>query len=631
MEASNTEQQPRMPRRGEIPIDAATPVLDPAKTGFAANDPRGATVTAHDFIAANRIHIADGSFFIGPGLALHPRELDPKNEAALRAKLLDTYKFDGPSFYDDPKRAMIAAQLGALITPSLQSERASLMGQISSFNSKLQNGINPLAIESGKYRTPMQTMANELNFDHGKNADPLGMEYARNGVAFYLLLREALTRKGFIKHTTDYIDYFDTPDQILNELSTKLGFSVRDLRETAVTGGLSAVSRKLGIDDHTAYDITALSDYLAQHHFSLNAIEHWHLGRVQTPEGTLEQKIANGMQARIDRDVIAFRGLAKGQYDVPEPIKQEETRIANAIETLITPTERNVLYKLGYNICFTPDKTADKIASYKGILGLNRKIANDLRDIDGNYYIYVAGQLDEKKSMRTLVHEIRHILMPTRFTGDQLKQIDALAEGDVARLSALDTLTGTPEYKQALERFIGAYKAGDASQKKAIIASANEYEPFVKLGARIGDILPNLNGAEQLRYLVAEASSRLNVEGDYYNHTNYHSPSVRFREMISRYSELRDVEHREKPDMQALLNFVVPGMTRIFSDYYLPHIEKLDQELSGHNKQPTITRTAEAPSRMVDASTAQHEERVHAAFAALSQMGIDPAHTAHSR
>lgn len=630
MDASNAENQPRMPRRGEIPTGA--PAVEPAKAGFAANDPRGGTVTAKDFIAANRIHIADGSFFIGPGLALHPRELDPKNEAALRAKLLDTYKFDGPSFYDDAKRAMIAAQLGTMIAPTLQAERSSLMMQINEFNTKLQNGTNPLLNEANKYRTPMQTMANELNAENGTSVNPLGMEYARNGIAFYLLLREALTRKGFLQHTADYIDYFDTPDQALNELSTKLGFNVRDMREAAAKGGLSAVGRILGIDDNTVYDITSLSQYLSQHHFSMNAIEHWHLGRVQSPEAPLEQKIANGMQARIDRDVISFRGLAKGQYDVPEPIKKEEERLAHAIETLITPTERNVLYKLGYNICFTPDRTADKIASYKGILGLNRKIANDLRDIDGNYYIYVAGQQDEKKSMRTLVHEIRHILMPTRFTPDELGQVDTLVEKDIVQLDKLDTLTGNLELKQAFARCIGAYKAGDAAQKKAIIASTNEYEPFAKLGLRVGDMLPYVNGTEQLRYLAAEAKNRLNVEGDYFFRTNYHSPSVRLREMISRYSELRDVEHREKPDMQALLGFVLPGMTAVFNNYYLPHIEKLDQELSGHHKQPTIARASgETPSRTVDASTAQHEERVHATFAALSQMGIDPSNTAHAR
>lgn len=620
MEASNAEKQPRAPRPGEIPAGRVAPgaTAAPARTG-------DGHATAEDFIAANRIHVRDGSFFIGPGLALHPRELDPKNEAALRAKLTDTYKFDAPSFYDDPKRAMIAVQLGALIPPTLQAERASLMQQITQFNTKLQTGAVGQAAEAAAYRNPMQAMVGELN-STPQSGNPLGIEHATNGMAFYLLIREALTRKGYLSHVSDYVDYYQTPDQVLGEMSNKLGISVRDMREAALHG-LGAVGQKLGLDDATVYDIQSLSQYLAQHHFSLNAIEHWHLGRIQQPNASIEQKIAIGMPARIERDVVQFRGLAKGQYDVPDAIKAEEKRIAKALD-LLDPVQRDILYKTGYNICFTPDKTADKIADYPGIYGLNRKLANDLRDIDGNYYIYFAGQMDEKKSLRTLVHEVTHVMWPTRFSPQELQEIDRLGESDLARLTALETLTTT--HKDALTKFIGAYQAGDANQKKAVAASADEY--FRELGVTVSEILPHLRGPEQLRYLVAEASSRLNVEGDYYNHTNYHNPSVRFREMLSRYSELRYVEHREKPELQAMLSYVVPGMTRIFSDYYLPHLHKLDQELSGHNKQPTVqtTRAEQTPMAKIDASTAQTEDRVHSAFSALSQMGIDPSGT-HAR
>jgi hypothetical protein len=80
-----------------------------------------------DFVAANRIQVKDGSLFVDPYLVLHPRELDPKNEAALRAKLNLTYGINNPSFYEAPERVSVAVNLGQLIPVTATAKRSKLV------------------------------------------------------------------------------------------------------------------------------------------------------------------------------------------------------------------------------------------------------------------------------------------------------------------------------------------------------------------------------------------------------------------------------------------------------------------------------------------------------------------------
>lgn len=647
--ANEQAETTRKPRPGEIP--GALPFTQTqnqiGKSGeFATNAPHHNTATntsyatAEDFLNDHRIHVKHGSFFIGAGLALHPEELDPKHEAKLRKKLENTYKFNSPSFFENFKRANIALNLGAMIPASLENERNSLMRQITAFNEKLEHGIPNQAAEAATYRMPMQTASNELYAERSQQPDPLGIEYATNGVAMYLMLREAMTRRGFLKPLTDYIDHFGSPDQIVNSLKDALGLDVRQVREAAL-GGVGAVGQLLGLEDNVIYDIQNISQYIAQKRFSLNAIEHWHIGKQLLPNAPIEAQIAAGMPARIEYDIQKFRAMAGGQYHVPENIASQERSVAKALE-LIEPAERDLLFRLGYNIGYTPDRVADAIADYPGILGLHRKISNDLIDIDGNYYIYFAGQLDEKKALRTLRHEIAHNLWPTRFSLEERQTMDGLAESDNNRLQALRQLTTT--HKEHFKNLVEAYQAGNTAEKQAVIESANAY--FSKLGLRFDTIMPHLKGVEQLSWLVSEADTKLRVDGDFYNRTAYYGASVRFREVISRYSELQYIAYREQPDMQAMLQFVVPGMHTLYNQYYLPHIKRLRDELAnpelqqnGVNvntvqtdvpgkepKNPPLPVAAEfsheGTGMAVDRAAVEQNARINSAVAALAERGI---------
>ena len=322
----------------------------------------------------------------------------------------------------------------------------------------------------------------------------------------------------------------------------------------------------LGLDPRYVADVKALTDYAAAQDFSHHVVEHWHLGRqmlgVDTP---LEQKLQTGMDAHITRSIHDYREQVHHHYEVPAPIMKEEQRVAQALD-LLDPIQRVMLHRLGYEICYSPEMTADDIAFYKGIYGLHRKAANNLRDVKGTYRIYFSDRGDLKGSMRTLVHEAAHNLWPDQFTPQQAAQVDALARSDQERFGQLQQVMS--DHFVQFERLLNAYHAGDAQEKAAVITAANQQ--FAPYGVTVDGLFPYLKEAHQFQFMVKHALNTLSVEGDRYHRSGYNSPEERFREVISRYAELRQVEHRAEP---ALLDYLAPGMNRIWTQYYIPHLE----------------------------------------------------------
>jgi hypothetical protein len=271
------------------------------------------------------------------------------------------------------------------------------------------------------------------------------------------------------------------------------------------------------------------------------------------------------MEAHINRSIHDYRAQLRHHYQVPAPIMKEEQRVAQALE-LLDPIQRVMLHRLGYEICYSPEMTADDIAFYKGIYGLHRKAANNLRDVNGTYRIYFSDRGDLKGSMRTLVHESAHNLWPDQFTPQQAAQVDALARSDQERFGQLQQLMS--DHFVQFERLLNAYHAGDAQEKAAVITAANQQ--FAPYGVTVDGLFPYLKEAHQFQFMVKHAVNTLSVEGDRYNRSGYNSPEERFREVISRYAELRQVEHRAEPE---LLDYLAPGMNRIWVQYYIPHLE----------------------------------------------------------
>ncbi len=626
----------------------------PAMAAPAQGGAAMAGVNPQDFVNANRIHVKDGSLFVDGYLALHPRELAPENEAALRQKLQLTYSINNPSFFESGKRMAVALNLGQLMPVSPDAKRSQLLEEVNKFNTQLETGQDAdLQKDLERKNAPFASIVKSIT-DQPKS-DPVGLEVLKNGLSVYLLVREKLTQLGYLEPLDSYVVRAGTTDQVLADLASKIGVSPLAMREAALKGGLEGVGQLLGLDARYVADVKQLADYAATQDFSYNLVEHWHLGRqLQGIAAPLQEKLAVGMDARITAKIAEFRNKVHHQFEVPKPIQQEQNRIAESLK-LVDPVQRALLFKLGYELCYTPEVNADAIAFYNNIYGLHRKAANNLQDVRGTYRIYFSGHGDLEASMRTMVHEIAHNLWPAQFTPEDVKTIDANAASDAKRFANFQKLM--TEHYPEFEKLFNAYKAGNAEEKAAVIAATNQQ--FAAYGFNAEGLFPYLREAHDFQFAVKHANDTLCIEGDRYNRSGYNSPEERFREVISRFAELKQVKYRGEPQF---LQFLAPGLNQVWEKQYLPHLSRVlnglehgagdatkalaqaavdgdvesqpklreDEKVKEQPAAPTHKETAEAcvldstPSPRVDANSITMTPRSLAAMNALSGMGVSP-------
>jgi hypothetical protein len=553
-----------------------------------ANDllPSTPGVDPFDFMKSDRIHVKDGSLFIDGYLVLHPHELAPENEEKLKQKLALTYSVNNPSFYESKDRLAIALNLGQLIPVSLATKHGKLQDEISSYNHQVDSGTDAelLRLNNDKQH-PFAAIVRDTIGRPAK--DPVGIETLKNGLSIYLLMREKLTSMGYRNGLASYVTKANTPDQVLTDLGDKIGVTPLQVREAALKGGIDGVGQLLGLDTAYVKDVKAFVDYDATQEFSLNAIEHWHQGRhllgVAAP---IAQKIAIGMQARIEKTIANARERVHHFYEVPDPIKHEETMVAQAMGVL-APIQRALMYKLGYEICYTPEMYADGIAFYPGVYGLHRKAANDRHDPAGTYHVYFSGHGDMKAAWRTLAHESAHLLNPEQFKPEEVAAIDALAKSDEARFRKFDAFMDA--HFVEFDRIVKSYVVGTPAEQAAILATAREQWPEATYGVDISAIIPYLHNGQDFLFLVKHATDTLEVEGSRYAKSGYNSPHERFREVISRFAELKQVEYEAQPQ---LLHFVAPGLDQIWERHYIPHLERmyrsLEKSSAAHVAQPKL-------------------------------------------
>lgn len=568
----------------------------PASTGHAEPGAEGM-----DFVRANRIHVEHGSLFVDPYLVIHPRELDPKNEAPLRQKMQLTYSINNPSFYEAPERVAIALNLGQLVPVSLGAKRSKLLDEVKKFNGQVDSGADAgLVQQAGDKRAPFNAIVRDTL--ENPEVDPVGLELLKNGLSIYLLLREKLTQNHYLNTISEYVQRSNTPDQVLNDLADKTGVTPQQIREAALQGGLEGVGQLLGLDPKYVADVKNLSEYAAQHDFGYNLVEHWHLGRqLKGIEAPLQEKLATGMEARITAKIGEYRARVRHYYDVPEPIQQEEERIARDDMSVLEPIQRKLMFALGYEICHTPENTADAIAFHKGVYGLHRKAANDLSDIDGTYRIYYGGHGSREKAVGTLAHEVAHNFWPNYFDAAQVREIDQLAGSDANRFTQLQKLMDTDFEK--FETLFHAYQAGNPQEKAAVLAATNEQ--FAQYGITFDQLFPYMVDAKSFRFMVWDACDVLHVEGGRYNRSGYDTPQERFREVISRFAEMRQVSHRDNP---GVMRFLAPGLTQVWEEHYIPHLERVYQDVVTHRANHAGVGAAPASMADVALNTAHDEQ-----------------------
>lgn len=530
---------------------------------------------AQRFLDANRIHVAGGSMFLDPYLVVHPREMAPGKEKELRAKLELTYGLNNPSFYESSDRLPIALNLASLIPVSLESKRSNLMREIETFNNETRTRVDSSLAQSAADRVnPFAAIVRDTIHEPG--ADPVGMEVLKNGLTFYMLLRESLTRHGYLNRLNDYVRFNDTPDQILTCLQDEVGVSAETLTEVARTQGLSGVSRVLGLEDAYLKETQQFVERVSKKEFSYNDVEHWHIGRQllkDKPAATIDDKIAVGFERRIHDTMAQLKAKAKGMTDVPSGVKAKENWVAEGLG-LVPAIQRQLMWDLGYEIGYTDEPVADKIAFHSGVYGLHRTTKDNNNDVRGTYRIYFGSKGDPEGAHRTLVHEITHNLWPSMFAPQEVTAIDQLANADRARIKVVARMLR--EDFPTFKNLMNAYHAANASpeQKAGILQQANAR--YAKTLGPLDALFKENSNPYEVLDMADHADQRLHIDGLLYKQSGYHGPQERFREVISRYAELRYVRLRTEP---ALMNFIAPGLAQVYDNYYLPHLERLHTKI----------------------------------------------------
>lgn len=532
-------------------------------TGVQGIDFSGAGFDVQKFITENRIHVEHGSLILpsDPLLPIHPRELAPEGEAKLREKIKRAYTIDGYSFFDHDQRSAISAALSGLIPLSTQTKEAVLGKEITQWIKELQTGNDPDKAKIAE-KTAQPFKAVITHYLDKPEESPATREFSKNAVGMYLVMEEALHQHGFRGSIAQFTHGVGNAEGLVAKLSNYLGFETSNFLDTARTQGLAGVGKMLGLEDSFLRDVNKLNDYLAEHKFSVNAVMNWQIGR-RLPgmqHAGIAEQLEAGAEARVNAKIMASRMAVQHQYDVPEPIKQTEQRIAGML-SLLPPELTETLYLLGTEIAYTPERDLRPIAPDVPAYGFHRRITQNRDDVKGIYHVFISGKQDAEESVRVLVHEAHHLIIPNQFTPQEVQLVDGLATHDMLRLKAL---------KELMDQWM----AGDDTAKAQVVATLNRPE-FNVAGKNFSQ---SIGQAEMLTFCtqVEHAYQRLQIDSEFYHKSGYDSPESRFQEVNSRYAELRYVRQRETPEM---LQFIVPGITAAYEQVYLPHLRAQLQDL----------------------------------------------------
>ena len=527
----------------------------------------------HEFIRNNRIHVEHGSLIsqADPLVLIHPRELTPENEPKLRAKLHKAYTADAYSFFDNPAQAALSSALGSLVPLSTEAKEAAMSRQFRDWMKESREGEDvDFAKLANRKREPFHAVIEQYMKE--PEIQPEVSEFSKNAIGMYLMVEEALHRKGYRGHIAQFAYGVGNAEGFVAKLSQHLGFETQEFIDTARTEGPESVGRLLGLDEQYIQEVSRLTDNLPSHRFSANAVANWSIGRRMPGMqfSGVEEKMNAGVMPRIQAKMLAAR-MQLGARDVPEHIKNTEQQVAGMI-SFLPPKLSEALYLLGTEIAYTPEHTLHSISDVPAY-GFHRRIVNNPDDVDGIYHIFISGKEDAEQSVRVLVHEAHHLLFPATFTKQEIQAVDELADHDKHRLKAL---------KELMDQWM----AGDDRTKAQVVNVLNRPE-FAVEGQNFGEMI---GGKEMLTFYhqVQHAYDRLQIDSEFYHRSGYSDPESRFQEVNSRYSELRYVRLREDPNM---LKFIVPGQTAIYDHIYMPHVEA---QLEGLRDRQTVKDQVEA-------------------------------------
>lgn len=548
-----------------------------------------------DFVANHRIHIEHGSLILPneQSLPLHPRELAPANEAALKQKIRRVYMMDDPEFFEDKKVKTISSALADYIPISVDAKKAKIRKEVEDLMKEIETGVDPkVAKRDAREKNPYASTVNE--FLHKAPIAPEQAEFSKNAVAMYVMFQEALKQRGYSQPLTAFLSGVGQPDGLMVKLGNALQIDPQELIDTARHGGVNAVGKKLGLSNEYLQEVEELVTQLPQRQFSANLVRNWMIGR-NIPgfkNAGINEKADIGAWARVNAKIASARQAVNYHYETPAAIQETEKKVAAALSYL-PPQLAETLYLLGAEFVYSDAGSLGPMLEGNTNYGFHRRLHTHPDDTEGTYLIYLSGKKDAEEFLRLAMHESHHLIFPGGLTNEEIAKVDTLANRDLLRLKAL--------HEQAEKLF-----SGTPQEKQEAITMLNR--PEFAIGGKPFSQIVDPNNVEQVQEFfmqVDHANKRLQIEGDFYMNSGYKIPELRFLEVNSRYAELRHVRLRKEPE---LLQFIVPGLTEAYDTVYMPHITRQLEDLRQRNalKQEAARRmsasatppTATAQNRM---------------------------------
>lgn len=525
------------------------------------------------FVADNRIlsHNIGLRDPLNSEIWVHPGDLDPAREPALRHKLTNAYSVGYPPYSADPARGRIIKALSDLVdVPPDAQTRA------------IQSPQHPSPHPPNPYQYPLSHLNQGAPFP--KTPDPEELQHIREGTGMYLLLEQELADRGYGSLMGDTIQALQqrgvmdpTAEQLLHEWSDALGVNAVPLIKKVNSQGFNGMAEVLEADPQKVAAIETFVPYLEQHGYSLNDVLSWEFGRrLPGMEGQPPERVLSaGLDTRIDHMIDYFRDEL-AQYPAAPEQRFHEAKLVDAMEAIPSVIPELFFEEEG-QIIFTQEPSVSQISGYH-FDGFHQMMHSNKDPEKRVSQIYVSKDLGTPESTRLIIHELHHLLYPQDFITPQgAMRGDELLQEDETRLGQLLALTNR-------------YQAGTDADKAQILEILDT--DFSANGIRLRDVLEETS-INTFIGAVNEAYQQLQMESPHFSEIrSYRAPLDRFREIIPRYAEMRFVEHLDHP---AMMEFIAPNITRIYEDIYIPHLE---ERLNYLKQQPGPTRTEALQSQV---------------------------------
>ncbi len=515
------------------------------------------------FKSEQRIHVQDSSHFTKDQMiVLHPAELAPENEQRLIGKLLKHYSIPYVHFTMVQPRGTILTQLATLIPPSAEVELKEMQSKLDQLKQSMGSGENAeFAKKAERHKAPFDSLSKWF----GSAQDmPSSFKYmVEQTTTLYLVLNEALQQWGYPQEAASYVRIAHTPDQVLSELSEKLGIAPREFSEVVRQSGVEGLAKRLGVLDANFQEIKQVSALMAANSFSNNIYENWRVGRQQPnmQQASLQDKLVGGIQSRIAHTVQGYRDRQRANFSVPEGVEAVEDKMVASLR-LLPPELAEALYVSGTEFAYTPrGSLASFDPSYASMAGYHQFIPYQSGSHLGVRQIFVSARANEREFDEVVMHEAHHLFFPMQFSPEERRAIDGLIQKAAERFNG----------ERGLRALSAAWKASVSESQRAAVEAEID-ERFGVQGLRLKEALGS-NSMHNFGWAVDDAWRNLDPNSDSLTRS-YHEPEFRVAELISRYAELKHIRLRDNP---AMLDFIAPEFKQIYEQYYVPHLRKQTQ------------------------------------------------------